>query len=48
MKDAKTMFDQLFCKHDWERKRDTFVAEGHYVRIKAKFVCRKCGKVVLK
>lgn len=37
---------QFFCRHDYMRTADKMVQEGKYIRMRAAFRCRKCGKVV--
>lgn len=38
---------QFFCLHDFELiNTKVVVREGHYVGVKGKYRCKKCGKVV--
>ena len=43
-----TTIKQLICRHDYIRHGDRMVRTGHYIRPKARFICRKCGKELLK
>ena len=36
---------QLLCRHDWLRTADRMHREGHYIRMRKVYKCRKCGKV---
>lgn len=37
---------QLFCLHDWAVvSTKAMEQDGHYIRIRTKCQCRKCGKV---
>lgn len=39
---------RLFCRHEWKRAPDAMIKEGHYIRMRARFRCAKCGKVVIR
>ena len=39
---------QLFCRHDYMRTADQMHREGHYIRMRAVYKCRKCGRVIYK
>ena len=43
-----TTIKQLICRHDYIRHGDRMVRAGHYIRPKARFICTKCGKEILK
>lgn len=37
---------QIFCLHKWKHvSTRVYEHDGHYVAIKAKYQCEKCGKV---
>lgn len=44
----KTWIKQLICRHDFQRRGDAYVREGHYIMPRARFVCRKCGREIFK
>lgn len=38
---------QLFCRHDFEIVNSKVMEkDGHYIRVRTKYRCKKCGKVV--
>lgn len=43
-----TTIKQLLCRHDWIRHGDRMVRTSHYIVPKARFICRKCGKEILR
>ena len=43
-----TFIKQLFCRHDFQRTADQMHQEGHYIRMRAVYKCRKCGRVIYK
>lgn len=37
---------QLFCRHDWKKVSDKLMEkDGHYILMRTKCQCSKCGKV---
>lgn len=38
---------QLLCRHDYEVVSDkVMVKDGHYILMRTKYRCAKCGKVI--
>lgn len=38
---------QFFCLHEWDVVNTRAIEkDGHYIRVRTKYRCKKCGKVV--